>query len=437
LKVQGFKQLALALASVQPRWLSLPPAARSGDLIVTPSGFGSLGDLAMIEGLQTLLRDETEPSPFIAAWRPDPRWAEVGRVHEPPNTPRRAWQYLFWRRPARERRRMFLIGADVLDGRYSVAQSVARLEFCRFFASFGCEVTITGFSFNGVAPAPVCEAFRALPDSVRLCARDPVSRARIEQLLGRQVEQVADLAFLIHARREGPRASAALSWIAGQRGRGSSVYAFCPCRLAVQSKHGSASDSESARADLVVEFFSEAAHRLRFEDPTAAFVLLSHDVRGAHNDHALCMRISEQIGSRGTTLLVPPDATSAEIKGILADCDGLLTGRMHCGIAALGAGTPAAFLDYQGKVEGLLQLFGLETAIELGPGHSEAADRAADLLRSFRRESTRFRRQIAGRLPEILALSARNVPAVAAAAAPSGVIHTRASESEASRERVH
>jgi hypothetical protein len=141
------------------------------------------------------------------------------------------------------------------------------------------------------------------------------------------------------------------------------------------------------------------------------------------------MRISERIGSRGTTLLVPPDATPAEIKGILADCDGLLTGRMHCGIAALGAGTPAAFLDYQGKVEGLLQLFGLETAIELGPGRSDAANRAADLLRSFRRESARFRTEIAGRLPEILALSARNVPAVAAAAAPSGVIHTRASES--------
>ena len=90
MKVQGFKRLALALSAVPPRWLSLPPAARSGDLIVTPSGFGSLGDLAMIEGLQMLLRDETEPSPCIAAWRPDPRWAEVGRVHEPPNTPRRA-----------------------------------------------------------------------------------------------------------------------------------------------------------------------------------------------------------------------------------------------------------------------------------------------------------------------------------------------------------
>ena len=414
MKVQGFKRLALALSAVPPRWLSLPPAARSGDLIVTPSGFGSLGDLAMIEGLQTLLRDEAESSPLIAAWRPDPRWAEVGRVHEPPNTPRRAWQYLFWRRPARERRRMFLIGADVLDGRYSVAQSVARLEFCRFFASFGCEVTITGFSFNGVAPERVCQAFRALPDSVRLCARDPVSRARVERVIGRQVEQVADLAFLIHARREGPRASAALTWIAEQRARGSSVYALCPCRLAVHSKPGSASESEtagseSARADLVVDFFSEAAHRLRSEDPAASFVLISHDIRSAHNDHALCMRIAEQIGSRGTTLLVPPDATPGEIKGILADCDGLLTGRMHCGIAALGAGTPAAFLDYQGKVEGLLQLFGLETAIELGPGRSDAATRAADLLHSFRRESARFRRQIAERLPEILALSARHV----------------------------
>jgi polysaccharide pyruvyl transferase WcaK-like protein len=437
LKVQGFNQLAIALASVQPRWLSSLPAARSGDLIVTASGFGSLGDLAMIEGLQTLLRDDSESSPWIAAWRPDPKWAEVGRVHEPPNTPRRAWQYFSWRRPARERRRMYLIGADVLDGRYSVAQSVARLEFCRFFASFGCEVTITGFSFNGVAPEQVCQAFRALPESVRLCARDPVSRARVEQLIGREVEQVADLAFLLHAQREGPRASAALSWIAGQRARGSSVYAFCPCRLAVHSKPGSASDSESARADVIVDFFSEAAHRLRSADPAAAFVLLAHDVRSTHNDHALCMRIAERIGSSDTTLLVPPDATPGEIKGILADCDGLLTGRMHCGIAALGAGTPAAFLDYQGKVEGLLQLFGLETAIELGAGHSDAADRAANLLHSFRRESERFRRQIADRLPEVLALSVRNVPAIAAAAAPSGVIHAKASESKASRERVH
>lgn len=392
--------------------------ARSGELIMTPSDFGSLGDRAMIAALRSLIVERDRNAPLIASWIPDDRWSCEGRLHDPAHAPVRARDYFRWRRPTRALRRLFLIGADVLDGHYSVTRSIERLEFCGFCASRGVDVTITGFSYNDAAPPVVQDALRRLPPAVRLCARDRRSRTRIERITGRPAVQVADLAFLLRPDADGPRARPTIEWIERRRAEGAAVHALCPNRLSAKLEAATFApgasgtmdprEAESARAELVVDCLAQVVARVHDDEPNAAFVLLSHDTRGPLNDHVLCLRILERCADR-PILVVPADASPGEIKAIVGRCDGLLTGRMHCGIAALGAGTPAAFLDYQGKVEGLLEFFDLDTAIALTTDTRAAAARGAELLRGFRADATTLRKRIAERLPGVLALSAANV----------------------------
>ena len=381
---------------------------RSGDLIVAPGRHGSTGDAAMVIGLRHLLGDRGTDEPWIAAPTSDRGWDAFGRRHAPDHIPTAPGHYFAWRAPARALRRVYLIGADVLDGRYSVNRSIARLDFCGFCASLGAEVTITGFSLREDIPSRVARSLRRLPPGVRLCARDPVSLRRIEHCSGRPAIQTADLAFLVSPDPNAPRACESLEWIASRKSRGSPVLALCPNPLAIRPGDPHACTDPAARQAECAGFFASVVRRVRESDPDTDFVVVSHDRRAPNGDDAICADIVREIGP-SRSLLVPSDACPRAVKAIMAACDGLLTGRMHCGIAALGAGTPAAFLDYQGKVQGLLELFGLETSLEVEGDIEAASERAADLLRAFRKDCDAIRGTIAARLPHVMRLSALNV----------------------------
>lgn len=389
------------------RWVR-SPIERSGDLIVAAGKHGSIGDAAMLVGLRDLLRGRGSDEPWIAAPLSDRGWDAYGRRHEPDHVPLAPGEFFAWRTPASSLRRVFLIGADVLDGRYSVNRSIARLDFCRFCASLGAEVTITGFSLREEVPSRVVRSLRRLPASVRLCARDPVSHGRIERYSGRPAIRTADLAFLVAPDPNAPRARESIEWIASRKSQGAPVLALCPNPLAIhpgKPRHGTDS---AARVAECAEFFGRVARLVAAKMPETAFVVVSHDRRAGHGDDEICAQITRDIGP-DRSMLVPSDACPREVKAIMAACDGLLTGRMHCGIAALGAGTPAAFLDYQGKVQGLLDLFGLDSSVEVGDDLDSAAQRAAALLRSFREDAEAIRSSIAERLPSVMRLSALNV----------------------------
>ncbi|MFZ9880526.1 MAG: polysaccharide pyruvyl transferase family protein [Phycisphaerales bacterium] len=381
---------------------------RSGDLVVAPGRHGSIGDAAMLIGLRQLLADGGTDEPWIAAPVSDRGWDSFGRRHAPDHIPTKPGHYFGWRAPARSLQRVFLIGADVLDGRYSVKRSIQRLDFCGFCASLGAEVTITGFSLRDDTPPRVARSLRGLPPGVRLCARDPISLGRIERLAGRPAIQTADLAFLVTPDPAAPRAREALEWIASRKSRGATVFALCPNSLAIRRDDPRAHTDPTAREAECAGFFADVVQRVRASDPDADFVIVAHDRRSPHDDDAICARIARELGP-SRSLLVPSDACPREIKAIMAACDGLLSGRMHCGIAALGAGTPAALLDYQGKVQGLLELFGLESSIMVGDDLAAAAERAALMLGSFRAEADAIRARIAARLPHVMRLSATNV----------------------------
>ena len=383
--------------------------ARVGDLIVAPAAFGSVGDLAMLQGLQSLLARDGGGPQWIASPTNDHGWSAAGTLSTPSRIPSGARAHLAWSRTLRRLARVFVIGADVLDGSYSVEHSVARIRFCGFAARLGAQVTVTGFSMRADPPTEVARALRALPPSVRLCVRDPLGAERVRAIMGAeraaQVVGVADLAFLVEPNPDGAAAAAALAWIDRERGQGATLVALCPNHHAVRP----------AGPERCVAFFVEVARSIARTGADAGarvrFVLVSHDDRGPDSDTALCRRIAAQLPD-GSCVQVAAAAGPAEVKAVVGACDALVSGRMHCGIAALGMSIPVVLLDYHGKVAGLLGMFGLDSAIR----SSTDAPRAAELLRKFtgpRRSEVRA--ALAARLPAVRALAEGNLLTRAAA----------------------
>jgi hypothetical protein len=391
---------ALLMEMLKRRSRRTPRADR--DLIVAPSEFGSVGDLAMVEGLHRLLAASRRTPPLLAAIAHGEGWSGAGELHSPSEIPARASESFQWFREDRSFSHVYLIGADVLDGAYSVRRSLQRLRFCALSSAAGARVTITGCSFRPDPQPAIVRALRALPREVRICARDPGSKRRLEDILGREVEAVADLAFLVAPDPAGVVARECLERLAEIRVSGRRIVALCPNRSAVGL--GSGTGSREERAMRCVDAFEQVARAVLRMAPDAAFALMAHDSRGPFDDDALCDMLHARLGD-SVALRVASSTRPSEIKAILSGCDALLTGRMHCGIAAIGAGTPAVFLDYQGKVEGLAALTDAARVVRFGGDRSTPPDDCARLLIELTTPQAAWRTSAPAQLARIEAMA--------------------------------
>jgi colanic acid/amylovoran biosynthesis protein len=271
------------------------------------------------------------------------------------------------------------MGADVLDGSYNVAFSGRQIMLLDLLARGGADSYITGFSVSQDFHPRVVRLFDALDPSVRINLRDPVSFARFRAASTAPANLVADVAFLLEP-RESPRTERIGDWIAAQRQAGRAVLGLnChPLLLELEERH---------EIDRFLDAFVGA-----IADFTArrevALLMVDHDNRGSSAD-AICLRpVHDRLVQRlgAAHFLYPDDRLSAdEIKAVVADLDGVVSGRMHLMIAAMGAGTPVFGIDYKDKMEGLLNHFGLPTdtlcsaAEIMRPGHNIPA-RLADFV---------------------------------------------------------
>lgn len=376
-------------------------------LVVPPTGaIGSKGDIAMILGLTSLIQQRFgENGIRISKINDNPIYADLLPTFEAPPLPWGLKQLLRYSPHLSKVEAVYIIGADVLDGSYSVYRSLQRLDFARYAAAMGLSVTITGFSMRTDPAPPIKAAFRKLPASAHICPRDPVSASRVSELMGREISPVADLAFLV-----APDSSAAESdvcrQIASWKTEGHQVVAINPNRQAVLNQQNS--DSGETQAQVMVEFMTNAMRCVMQSIEKCRFVLISNDVRKPWPDSRLSSMIASAFDP-SICVDAQDKLSMQQIKFTLGTCDAMIAGRMHCGIAGLGAGTPVVFLDYNGKVQGLLDWFGLDTRIALADDPMTASEIAADMVVTYLRNQSKYRDQIADRLGPVRKLALRNV----------------------------
>ncbi|MGN2390557.1 polysaccharide pyruvyl transferase family protein [Pelomicrobium sp. G1] len=297
------------------------------------------------------------------------------------------------------------LGADVLDGGYSVEGSVRRLELVRLVARAGMSTRVVGFSLNVALDIAVIQAIRALPPSVLFFPRDPLSLQRLRSFAGVPGELSADLAFLLQPRST-PASRAVTAWIEERRAVGQIPIGINANYLLVKDHHD---DPYSAFLELI-GFNVALIESLRAANPRYCFILIPHDYRGPWSDDRLAQLIHEKLANvtRDYVLTVANKLSAAEVKAICARLEFLVTGRMHLAIAALGMGIPAACFSYQGKVQGLFEHFGIgELALELPA--TLTAERSTEQVWTHIENRVAIKRCIQDRLNTVLFLASKNL----------------------------
>ena len=373
------------------------PEVETGDrwhVLIAPPGGGNIGDQAMVEAF---LENTTGPVRIVVRSAEDIRLpaehADRARLEPCPallygegTEHRRAVAALA--HILASARSLTVVGADIMDGAYNVRASIRRANVATLARGAGVDARILGFSWNG-RPHP--GARRALARAgragTRLLLRDPVSARRARQDGLQNVTEVADSVF--SARTTSPRAA-------------EEFLGTHPGPYAVVNASGLIGRS----MDQVTEY---AAIVRSMRDSGLTVVLLPHVVRSSADDATACRAIYERVGGDGV-VLVDRVLEPAEVRGLCAGARLVLTGRMHLAIQSMWSGVPAITLSTQGKVEGLMTLFGTQSlCVEPGAG---LAKEVVPLVTALLAQRERHRSGIVDRLPEARRLADLNFSAL-------------------------
>lgn len=375
------------------------PSGDLGHVLLAPSTTGNIGDQAMIEAflenvggpVSVVTQDEVAVPP-LELWVDRVRWFAVpGLTDGRAFRGREAWRVL--RGLLAGARSFSVVGADVVDGAYSYRRSVQRVSLANYVATCGLPARILGFSWNH-APDP--RALRALRSAgsagVRLYARDPVSAARVRNRGIAGVHDAADLAFSANSRSELPP-QAFVPGIGDD---------FAVVNVNGLPWQGGSEESKTSEYEEIVGSLLAAGLEV---------VILPHDSRVASSDVDAGRRLRERCESPSVHLIDRLLAPK-EVRALAAAASIVVSGRMHLAILALWSGVPALTLSRQGKVEGLMQLFGApELLLDYSPGFGrEAASRSQRIIESL----ATWRERIATASDSVRELSRRNYEGIEA-----------------------
>jgi len=379
----------------------------SSVLILPPCSPGSLGDEAILTATVKELAAQGMEKIGLISYKPEDDWKHLEPVTKALNMQNYlgygSWKDRFrFARLISRYEHFYLFGTDILDGFYSEANAVKRIALAALAAKTGVKTTIVSFSFNKHPTPASVKALRNLPPGVRLCSRDPVSRARLTHHLGRPIELVADVAFLLKPSEASEVVFASTHWIRGQQNMGRTV-------LGVNVNYLLLNQAAKLEPDELVQVYASAMTELLERCDNLSFFLIPHDARGKVSDFLLTKALLEIVPPemKPYCMQVPTPYRAADIKAICAELDIALSGRMHVAIACLGQGTPVACITYQDKFEGLFKHFELE-GMTIDPERAFQPGNLAKFLIPLVENREEIRRHIQSKLPQIQQLARAN-----------------------------
>jgi polysaccharide pyruvyl transferase WcaK-like protein len=321
---------------------------------------GSLGDMAMFTALLQSLRKQNADATFTLIGMRNHSITVPG-IGEVPVAA--AWSgkagSIAFDRLIRQQHAIFVMGADILDGKYGAARVQRIVGYCNHSVRLGIPATILGFSFNRHPRRPAIHALAGLHPRVRVNVRDQASLDRFRRMVGIPASLCADSAFLMPSASEpDPEAEA---WIAAMRASGRS-----PVGVNLNA-HALEPALAQIGADALIDHIANQL-KLAGEANQLAFMLIPHDLKPQSADVAMLQALDKQLQQKGFPhARYSPFSRPDIIKRVVGMLDFVITGRMHLAIAALGSGTPVLSITYQDKFEGLYQHFGLPLEHTLSP----------------------------------------------------------------------
>ncbi|MCA1338153.1 polysaccharide pyruvyl transferase family protein [Pseudooceanicola marinus] len=410
---QGIQQARVQKAWQAPLqdWARLAAAARPADkahsnrILILPSDTdaitGALGDDAMITATVEMMRRVT---PDLAVdMLCAPRAVEIVRAKgfTPiilPST-RKMPQMLDKLFTGAPYQAFFALGADIMDGYYSSKVTARILIAADLAVRHGVPATILGCSFNDRPDPQLKPVYEAIDPRVELNMRDEISLERIRAFADVKARLVADSAFTLTPGRLEPEA---VTWTEARRAEGRRVLGINVHPMLIR---GATPEQVAQIIDTTVAALIRVAGQQQ-----VAYLMLPHDYRGDDGDARCLLPIHQKLQAAGgiESYFLEGEHRAADLKAMAGQLDGVVTGRMHLAIAALGMGVPVLSLTYQDKFEGLYRHFGLPSTLLLPPAVFDQQDRLGTAINSFVTELPALTATVAAAKPGVLALSQAN-----------------------------
>ena len=365
-------------------------------LVVCHPAQGNIGDLSMaqaaanFEGENVLLIHDAKPG-FFDEKHNSPNFREVSTE--------KVFQLHLWKSVESWYRlgtlsssvsSFSLIGADTLDGNYSLFESLAKIRLTATFEKLNIPTKIFGFSWSDKWNSTALAAIKRLKGT-NLLVRDPLSHQRLKDENVGNITLVADLAFTL------PESSA----VASQE---------VECIALLEDLNGRNfvvvnMSGLWAIGDITFDAFYEFTQQLLDRDLTV--VLLAHVTGKKDSDLISLKRLFAKLDSPNVYLYSPN--TPAAVTSVVSKATAVITCRMHLAVAALRFSVPVLCLATNGKVEGLFKSFGIpEFAIEVSNVSSQSLKEKFDILCQ---DSHEIRNRISTALPSIQARAWKNFEA--------------------------
>jgi polysaccharide pyruvyl transferase WcaK-like protein len=290
-----------------------------------------------------------------------------------------------------------IVGADIMDGYYSPVDSLRRIIAADLLSRSGAKTTFLGFSMND-QPAPLLKyAFRLLDKNVKVNLRDPLSWERYQTFTGLAANLVADTAFLLEPKALSATPAAADAWIKSQKVLGKTVLAlnFHPMLYSKDT----AKESVERLTDAVL-----ASMRALSQKYNLSWLLLPHDDRADAGDMDTLSKLYKRLNQdeKESVYFIEQPPTAAEIKMLVAELDGAITGRMHLAIAVLGKSLPIMVFAYQAKFVGLFRHFNLPEWLILSPVTAMDPSYLTQQIEHFVQELPTLKALVKSALPKVM-----------------------------------
>lgn len=354
-------------------------------MLIAPPGGGNIGDQAMVEaylaGADGAILLVTSGAGSIEV--PAGEAERVTEVALPDllyaGRRRRDRAVRSFRRLLDRAASVSIVGADIMDGAYVPSASIARATIAQAAARRGIDTRILGFSWP---ESPLPAARRSLRAAERagvaVLPRDPVSAARLRDDGIPPTRQVADIVFSTRSRNPGVRDE-----VSG--------------RYAIVNVSGHIGRSLDLTADYERVVDGLLARGL-------AVVVLPHVASASADDRIPSRALAARFGTR--VRLIDRVLAPVEVRGLAADAEITVTGRMHLAIQSLMFGVPAVTLATQGKVEGLMTMLDTPSlCVEPRAGFADEVLRTVDAALP---EGSAVRRRLVAALPAVFALADGN-----------------------------
>lgn len=299
---------------------------------------------------------------------------------------------------------LVILGADVMDGYYSGIFSKQIIAAADIAAKSGIRCIILGFSFNASPDPTLSTCFARLDERVSLNVRDSISFERLKIFSPVKARLVADSAFTLKPSNIDGETQ---EWILNEKKNGRIVIGLNIHPMLVKN-------SNNTQVLRMVENMANAINAVSINHH-ASWMLIPHDYRDESGDgDGICLRPLIDLLNASPNIhcrYFEGKHRASTLKALTSHLDGVITGRMHLAIAALGMGVPVLCLTYQDKFEGLFNHFAISNDYLLPPKSIENNLILQLKIESFLVNLPKLKMQIEQKRQQIIEISELNFSA--------------------------